>query len=60
MGMSSRSCIFCAIISGKQQSTQVYRDPNFVVIMDKYPINVGHTLIIPTKHYEDLFRMPPA
>ncbi|MGI0029599.1 MAG: HIT family protein [Nitrososphaera sp.] len=58
--MSSRSCIFCAIISGKQPSTQVYRDPNFLVIMDKYPINVGHTLIIPTKHYEDLFRMPPA
>jgi histidine triad (HIT) family protein len=28
--------------------------------MDKYPINPGHTLVIPLKHYEDLLRMPPV
>lgn len=28
--------------------------------MDKYPINRGHTLVIPTKHYENLLQMPPA
>jgi histidine triad (HIT) family protein len=38
----------------------VYRDANFVVIMDKYPINTGHTLVIPSKHYENLLQMPPA
>jgi histidine triad (HIT) family protein len=26
--------------------------------MDKYPINVGHTLVIPTRHYDDLLHMP--
>jgi histidine triad (HIT) family protein len=26
--------------------------------MDKYPINPGHTLVIPTKHYENLLQMP--
>ncbi len=56
--MARNSCIFCSIISGKQPSTEVYRDPNFLVIMDKYPINVGHTLIIPVNHYQDLFQMP--
>ncbi len=29
-----------------------------MVIMDKYPINTGHTLVIPTKHYDNLLRMP--
>jgi histidine triad (HIT) family protein len=28
--------------------------------MDKYPINRGHTLVIPTRHYENLLQMPPA
>jgi len=28
--------------------------------MDKYPINSGHTLVMPTKHYETLLHMPPA
>jgi histidine triad (HIT) family protein len=31
-----------------------------MVIMDKYPINVGHTLVIPRKHYENLLNMPRA
>jgi histidine triad (HIT) family protein len=26
--------------------------------MDKYPINPGHTLVIPVRHYEDLLHMP--
>ena len=54
----SKSCIFCSIIAGQEPGTLVYRDPNFLVIMDKYPINPGHTLVIPVNHYEDLLRMP--
>ncbi len=54
------SCIFCSIIAGEIPSAQVYRDSDFVVIMDKYPINQGHTLVIPVKHYDTLLHMPPA
>jgi histidine triad (HIT) family protein len=28
--------------------------------MDKYPINIGHTLIVPTRHYDNLLQMPLA
>jgi histidine triad (HIT) family protein len=28
--------------------------------MDKYPINPGHTLVMPIRHYETLLQMPPA
>jgi histidine triad (HIT) family protein len=28
--------------------------------MDKYPINPGHALLMPTKHYETLLQMPPV
>jgi histidine triad (HIT) family protein len=37
----------------------IYEDVNFLVLMDKYPINVGHTLIIPRIHYDNLLLMPP-
>ena len=39
---------------------QIHRDNGFLVLMDKYPINPGHALVMPTKHYETLLQMPPA
>ena len=56
----SESCIFCSIIAGQEAGAQVYRDLNFLVIMDKYPINPGHTLVMPIKHYENLLQMRSA
>lgn len=47
-------------MSGRQPGVIMFQDPNFLVIMDKYPINPGHTLVIPTKHYENVLSMPPA
>lgn len=55
----SDPCIFCSIITGTIPSAQIYRNSDFIVIMDKYPINRGHTLVIPIKHYDTLLHMPP-
>ena len=54
----SKSCIFCSIVAGQEPGAQIYRDHDFLVIMDKYPINPGHTLVMPIKHYENLLQMP--
>ena len=51
-------CTFCSIIAGELPSVQIYRDSQVIVIMDKYPINTGHTLVIPLKHYKNLLEMP--
>ena len=58
--MSAKSCIFCSIVGGRLPCVSVYQDSNFMVIMDKYPINTGHTLVIPTKHYDNLLHMPAS
>jgi histidine triad (HIT) family protein len=29
----------------------IYEDENFIAILDKYPISVGHTLVMPKRHY---------
>jgi histidine triad (HIT) family protein len=54
----SKPCIFCSIIAGQQSGTIVFRNAEFLAIMDKYPINPGHTLVLPLKHYENLLNMP--
>jgi histidine triad (HIT) family protein len=56
----SKTCIFCSIIGGYEPSVQIHRDNGFLVLMDKYPINPGHALLMPTKHYETLLEMSPA
>lgn len=58
--MSLKSCIFCSVVSGRQPRIDVYQDADIMVIMDKYPINTGHTLVIPIKHYDNLLQMPPS
>lgn len=44
------TCIFCDIISGTAASHVIYEDEEFVAILDKYPISIGHTLVMPKKH----------
>ncbi len=56
----SKTCIFCSIISGEEPCVQIRRENGILVLMDKYPINPGHTLLMPTTHYETLLEMPPA
>ncbi|MFL6481911.1 MAG: HIT family protein [Nitrososphaera sp.] len=56
----SKTCIFCSIISGQEPSVQIRCENGILVLMDKYPINPGHALLMPTKHYETLLEMPPS
>lgn len=58
--MSAMPCVFCSIVSRRLTSVDVYEESDFMVIMDKYPINVGHTLIITKRHYDNLLSMSPA
>jgi|TARA_B100000678_G_scaffold106054_1_gene88949 histidine triad (HIT) family protein len=50
-------CIFCDIINGKLPCHLIHKDDNHIVILDRYPIDVGHSLIITKKPYEKLTDM---
>jgi histidine triad (HIT) family protein len=56
--MKEDSCIFCSIVSGRSKAEIIYQDSSFVGLLDKYPFSIGHSLVIPRKHYEDLLKMP--
>lgn len=45
-------CLFCDIISGKKTGHFIYEDETHVAFLDKYPIDVGHSLVVPRKHHE--------
>lgn len=51
-------CIFCKIIKGEIPSDKIYEDDNFLAFLDITPINIGHALLIPKKHYKDIFEIP--
>lgn len=50
-------CVFCKIVNGEIPSHKIYEDENFIAILDISQASKGHTLIIPKKHYENLFSM---
>ncbi len=55
--MTLADCIFCDIINGKLPCHLIHKDDNHIVILDRYPIDVGHSLIITKKPYEKLTDM---
>jgi len=52
-------CIFCKIVAGEIPSAKVFENDDVLVFLDINPINPGHTLVIPKKHYETLDEAPP-
>ncbi|MBC8250078.1 MAG: HIT domain-containing protein [Candidatus Nitrosopelagicus sp.] len=50
--------IFTDIIKGKRRGFIIFEDKNHVAILDKYPIDTGHSLVIPKKPYEKITDMP--
>ena len=47
--------IFCKIVKGEIPSKTIYEDDKVLVILDVNPRGNGHSLIIPKKHYKDLY-----
>jgi histidine triad (HIT) family protein len=53
------TCIFCDILDGTRNGHLVYEDQDHIAFLDKYPIDDGHTLVIPRKHHEKITDMDP-
>ena len=50
--------IFSEIIEGKRPGFIIFEDDNHMAILDKYPIDTGHSLVIPKIPYEKITEMP--
>lgn len=48
-------CIFCKIINNEISSYKIYENDMVLCFLDINPLSSGHTLIIPKKHFKDIF-----
>lgn len=53
-------CIFCKIVKGTLPSNKVFEDEHTIAFLDIFPCAVGHTLVIPKKHYKNMEDVPVA
>ncbi len=51
-------CVFCQIIQHKAPSCIVYEDDHVAAFLSNRPVNEGHTLVVPKKHYENIYEIP--
>ena len=53
-------CIFCDIVSGTEKASIAFEDDESMAFLDRYPIDIGHCLLVPKKHYERITDMSSA
>jgi len=53
-------CIFCKIVAGEIPAYKIYEDEDFLAFLDIRPVNKGHCVVIPKKHYVRVTDMPQA
>ena len=51
-------CVFCQIIRKESHANIVYEDDQVVAFLSNRPVNEGHTLVVPKKHYENIYDIP--
>lgn len=58
MRLADRHCTFCDLIHGAGEASICYEDPDAVAFMDIQPVNTGHVLVVPRRHYERFEDLP--
>jgi len=52
------NCVFCKIINGQTPADKIYEDKDIIAFLDINPVNYGHLLVIPKKHFEMMYDVP--
>jgi histidine triad (HIT) family protein len=52
------TCIFCKIVQKEIPARIIAEDDDFIAFLDIAPATMGHTLIIPKKHSENILGVP--
>lgn len=52
------NCIFCDIVNKKESAEILFENEKVISFLDIRPVNHGHSLVIPKKHYENFLLLP--
>lgn len=50
-------CVFCKIIKGEIPAKKIYEDDKVIAILDINPLVDGHVLVIPKKHFKNIYEI---
>jgi histidine triad (HIT) family protein len=51
--MNEQDCLFCKIIRKEIPATIIHENDRVIAFLDIKPVNPGHLLIVPKKHFDD-------
>jgi histidine triad (HIT) family protein len=54
----NQSCPFCQIARHELSAEVIQEDEEALALMDLYPATVGHVLVIPKRHIENIYVLP--
>jgi histidine triad (HIT) family protein len=58
--MEANQCIFCNLATGQMPSKKIYEDELITAILDIYPANPAHLLVMPKEHKSIISQLPKA
>lgn len=50
----NKSCLFCKITKGKEDAKILFKDKDIFVMLNKFPYNTGHLMVVPIKHVKSI------
>jgi len=53
----AKGCPFCKMARHELPAVVIQEDKDILVIMDLYPATLGHILVLPKQHVEDIYQM---
>ncbi len=53
--MADNDCTFCREIVERRNAAIVYEDSDTIAFLDYAPVETGHVLVVPKKHYKNIF-----
>jgi histidine triad (HIT) family protein len=54
----SGDCVFCRIARNEEPASCIYEDEGVIAFLDARPVSEGHTLVVPRRHYENIYAVP--
>ena len=51
-------CVFCQIVAGTREATLVWQDDRYVAFGSIRPLQPGHVLLVPRRHFANLYELP--
>jgi histidine triad (HIT) family protein len=54
-----KQCVFCEIAKGRSPASVIYEDSDVMALLDINPVQRGHALIIPKRHFVDIWDIDP-